>query len=486
MKRTSGVLLHVSSLWGEYGCGSFGEAAREFIDFLCDAGFGIWQVLPFGIWQVLPFGVVDEYGSPYKSHSSFGGNPFFIDLEELHKRGLVTDDELALARQSSPYLVELEKLERERVALLSLAASRLSSDERKSVEKFICGEPYLEKFARFMALRAANNNAEWCDFSTAEIDEGIYFAWCFIQYEFRRQWQSVRDYAGEKGIKIIGDLPIYVSYDSSDVYFEKENFLLDARERPTAIAGVPPDDFYEDGQVWGNPLYDWKYLKKNDFKFWADRLSYNLSLFDGVRIDHFRAIDAYFSIPYGAETAKDGKWVKGPARALVNKIKEVAGDGIIIAEDLGVITDSVRALVEYSGFATTRVLQFGFPASPDNIYKPHNYPKNSAAYTGTHDNNTLLGYVWEISPEARRELFDYCGYEGEDFSQGCESIIRAMLGSHSDIVILPIQDLLVYGRDTRMNTPGRAGANWRYRLTREQLDTIDRAKYRYLNGIFGR
>ena len=478
MKRTSGVLLHVSSLWGEYGCGSFGAAAREFIDFLSDAGFGLWQVLPFG--------VVDEYGSPYKSHSSFGGNPFFIDLEELHKNGLINADELSSARQNSPYLCELERLESERFELLSKAASRLSVGEIEKVEAFIKGEPYLEKFARFMALRAANNNAEWCDFVTDEIDEKIYFAWCFIQYEFRRQWQAVRDYAAEKGIKIVGDLPIYVSYDSADVYFEKENFLLDKRERPTAIAGVPPDDFAEDGQVWGNPLYDWKHLKKTDYAFWTDRLAYNLSLFDGVRIDHFRAIDAYFSIPAGAETAKDGKWIKGPGKSLVNKINEVAGDAIIIAEDLGVITDSVRALVDYSGFATTRVLQFGFPASPDNVYKPHNYPKNSAAYTGTHDNNTLLGYVWEISPEARRELFDYCGYAGEDFSEGCRSIIRAMLASHADIVIIPIQDLLVYGRDTRMNTPGRADANWRYRLTREQLDTVDREKYKHLNRIFGR
>ena len=231
MKRTSGVLLHVSSLWGEYGCGSFGEAAREFIDFLSDAGFELWQVLPFG--------VVDEYGSPYKSHSSFGGNPFFIDLEELHKNGLVNYDELLSARQNSPYLCELERLESERFDLLSRAASRLSADEREKVEAFIKGEPYLEKFARFMALRAANNNAEWCDFVTDEFDNEIYFAWCFIQYEFRRQWQAVRDYAAEKGIKIVGDLPIYVSYDSADVYFEKENFLLDKRERPTAIAGVP-------------------------------------------------------------------------------------------------------------------------------------------------------------------------------------------------------------------------------------------------------
>ena len=478
MKRTSGVLLHVSSLWGEYGCGGFGKSAREFIDFLSEAGFGVWQVLPFGC--------VDEYGSPYKSHSSFGGNPFFIDLDALHKKGLLTVDELAAARQSSPYLCELDKLQKERVALLSLAASRLDARERDAVEKFIEASPYLEKFAHFMALLDANGGAPWQKWKKKKVDKATLFAWKFIQYEFSSQWRDVRDYASDKGIKIIGDLPIYVSLDSADVYFDRENFLLDKRGEPTLVAGVPPDDFAEDGQVWGNPLYDWEYLKNNDFGFWIDRLKYNLELFDGVRIDHFRAIEAYFSIPAGEDTAKNGKWCDGPRKALVDKIKEVAGDKLVIAEDLGVITDGVRDLVEYSGFATTRVLQFGFPASPDNVYKPHNYPKNSAAYTGTHDNNTLLGYVWEITPEVRRELFDYCGYLGEDFSVGCDAIVRTMLASHADLVILPIQDILCYGRDTRMNTPGRADANWRYRVTREQIDSIDRAKYKYLNRIFGR
>ena len=477
MKRTSGVLLHVTSLWGEYGCGSF-SAAREFIDFLSESGFGVWQVLPFGC--------VDEYGSPYKSHSSFGGNPYFIDIEVLAKRGLITADELLSARQTSPYLCEFDRLSEERFALLALAASRLTKKEREDVEEFISASPYLDKFARFMALREANGNAEWRDFTTKEVDADILFAWKFIQYEFAAQWKAVREYAHERGIKIIGDLPMYVSYDSADVYFDCENFLLDEELSPEKIAGVPPDDFAADGQVWGNPLYDWDYLGKCDFGFWLDRFKYCLELFDGVRIDHFRAIEAYFSIPAGEETAKNGVWVDGPREALVDRIREVAGDKIVIAEDLGIITEGVRSLVERGGFATTRVLQFGFPAAPDNVYKPHNYPKNCAAYSGTHDNNTLLGYVWELLPHERRELFDYCGYAGEDFSVGCESIIRTLLASHSDLVILPIQDILGFGRDTRMNTPGRAEENWRYRVTRDQLYSIDREKYRRLNSIFGR
>ena len=477
MKRTSGVLLHVTSLWGEYGCGSF-SAAREFIDFLSESGFGAWQVLPFGC--------VDEYGSPYKSHSSFGGNPYFIDIESLAKRGLITADELLSARQTSPYLCEFDRLSEERFALLALAASRLTKKEREDVEEFISASPYLDKFARFMALREANGNAEWRDFTVKEVDADILFAWKFIQYEFAAQWKEVREYAHERGIKIIGDLPMYVSYDSADVYFDCENFLLDKELSPERIAGVPPDDFAADGQVWGNPLYDWDYLGKCDFGFWLDRFKYCLELFDGVRIDHFRAIEAYFSIPAGDETAKNGVWVDGPREALVDRIREVAGDKIVIAEDLGIITEGVRSLVERGGFATTRVLQFGFPAAPDNVYKPHNYPKNCAAYSGTHDNNTLLGYVWELLPQERRELFDYCGYAGEDFSVGCESIIRTLLASHSDLVILPIQDILGFGRDTRMNTPGRAEENWRYRVTRDQLYSIDREKYRRLNSIFGR
>ena len=478
MKRTSGVLMHVTSLWGEYGCGAFSEAAREFIDFLSESGFGAWQVLPFGC--------VDEYGSPYKSHSSFGGNLFFIDLDALSAKGLLTPDELSLARQSSPYLCEFERLFSERFALLSVAASRVTKKERAAVEEFVASSPYLEKFVRFMALREANDNAEWCDFTTDKIDDDVLFAWKFIQYEFAAEWKEIRKYASDKGIKIIGDLPIYVSYDSADVYFERENFLLDEECSPERVAGVPPDDFAEDGQVWGNPLYDWDYLAEHDFGFWLDRFKYSLELFDGVRIDHFRAIEAYFSIPAGEDTAVNGEWVDGPREALVDKIKEVAGDKLVIAEDLGIITEGVRALVERGGFATTRVLQFGFPAAPENVYKPHNYPKNCAAYTGTHDNNTLLGYVWELLPHERRELFDYCGYSGEDFSIGCEAIIRTVLASHADLVIFPIQDILGFGRDTRMNTPGKAEANWRYRVTHEQINSVDREKYRRLNSIFGR
>ena len=478
MKRTSGVLMHVTSLWGEYGCGAFSAAAREFIDFLSDAGFGAWQVLPFGC--------VDEYGSPYKSHSSFGGNLFFIDLDTLSARGLLTADEVATARQTSPYLCEFERLSAERFSLLSLAASRVGKKERAAVEEFISASPYLDKFARFMALREANGNAEWHNFTTEKIDEDVLFAWKFIQYEFACEWKEIRKYASEKGIKIIGDLPIYVSDDSADVYFDRENFLLDEKCSPERVAGVPPDDFAEDGQVWGNPLYDWDYLKQHGFGFWLDRFKYSLELFDGVRIDHFRAIEAYFSIPAGDETAANGVWVDGPREALVDKIKEVAGDKLVIAEDLGIITEGVRSLVERGGFATTRVLQFGFPAAPDNVYKPHNYPKNCAAYTGTHDNNTLLGYVWELLPHERRELFDYCGYFGEDFSEGCAAIIRTILASHADLVIFPIQDILGFGKDTRMNTPGRADDNWRYRVTREQINSIDREKYRALNCRYGR
>ena len=477
MKRTSGVLLHVTSLWGEYGCGSF-SAAREFIDFLSESGFGAWQVLPFGC--------VDEYGSPYKSHSSFGGNPYFIDIESLAKRGLITADELLSARQTSPYLCEFDRLSEERFALLALAASRLTKKEREDVEEFISASPYLDKFARFMALREANGNAEWRDFTVKEVDADILFAWKFIQYEFAAQWKEVREYAHERGIKIIGDLPMYVSYDSADVYFDCENFLLDKELSPERIAGVPPDDFAADGQVWGNPLYDWDYLGKCDFGFWLDRFKYCLELFDGVRIDHFRAIEAYFSIPAGDETAKNGVWVDGPREALVDRIREVAGDKIVIAEDLGIITEGVRSLVERGGFATTRVLQFGFPAAPDNVYKPHNYPKNCAAYSGTHDNNTLLGYVWELDKDTRQTVLDYCGGYEENWNVGCEKIMRTMLQSHADTVIFPIQDIFIYGRDTRMNTPGTNKDNWAYRVTAEQLAAVDLTKFKKLNKLYAR
>ena len=478
MNRASGVLMHISTLYGDYSIGSFGKNAKEFVDFLRDCGFSYWQVLPFNM--------SDECGSPYKSYGAFSGNPYFVDLESLAQKGLLTASELAAAKQKTPYSCEFERLECERLTLLKKAAARVCREEREKIERIISLKKSIFDFCRFMALKEANNYTEWNEWTTESYDAETLFAWEFIEYEFLAQWSDIRAYANQKGIKIIGDIPIYVAYDSSDVWANKNEFQLDSNGRLKAVAGVPPDYFAKDGQLWGNPIYDWNAMKKNGFSWWSERLKYMLELFDGVRIDHFRGIESYWSIPADAKTAKDGKWVKGPGRKFVDMARKLAGENLIIAEDLGDITEDVVKLVDYSGFPGMRVLQFAFLGEPDSPHLPHNYINNCVAYTGTHDNNTLLGYMWEAEDGVRRRVIDYCGYMGEDWDKSYDNIIRAMLASHAGLVIIPIQDLLNFGSDTRMNIPGSAEGNWRYRITREQLERIDRAKYKYYNELYSR
>ncbi len=476
MERKSGVLMHISSLPGDYSIGGFSDHARYFIDFLADCGFTYWQVLPLCM--------VDACNSPYKSYSAFAGNPYFIDPETLRRKGLVTGEELEAYRQQTPYSCEYGRLYHTRQQLLMTAARRAGN--REEIRRFIRENPYLDSFCRFMALKAANGQKCWADWACETIDEDILFMWQFIEYEFFSQWAEIRQYANQRGIRIIGDMPFYVSYDSVDVWGEKELFQLDASGRPASVAGVPPDYFAADGQLWGNPLYDWDKMKADGFRWWRDRLRHMLSLFDGVRIDHFRAAESYFSIPAGAATAREGHWRPGPGRSFVDMLNENRGDGLIIAEDLGEITDAVRELVDYSGFPGMRIFQFGFLDGSDNPHLPHNYPHNCVAYTGTHDNNTLLGYVWELEDARRRDMLAYCGYEDPDWNSGYDSILRTLFMSHAGTVILPIQDLLGYGSDTRLNIPGKADGNWQFRVTKEQLDSIDREKFRRLNHLYRR
>lgn len=479
MKRESGILLHISSLPGKYGCGSFGKGARAFVDALVEGGFTYWQTLPFC--------VPDSFFSPYSSASAFSGNPYFIDLDILFENGLITKTELTLAEEKTPYACEFDRLSKERTALLFRAAARALKNEQiaHEIDSFMAENPRVSEFCRFMALREANGDTMWHDWKTNVPNTETEASWRFIEYEFFRQWALVKAYANEKGIKIIGDIPFYVSLDSSDVWGSREQFLLDSDGRPEWVAGVPPDYFSEDGQLWGNPLYDWAHMKKDGYAFWHERISFMLTLFDGVRIDHFRAIESYYAIPGDAVTAKNGKWRKGPGMELINVIKEVAGDKIIIAEDLGDITDEVRALLDESGFPGMRVMQFGFLDDGDSLHRPHNYVENCVAYTGTHDNNTLLGSIWEMPPERRADLFDYCGCPN-DWSAACVDVIRSVMASKAAIVILPMQDILGYGADTRMNKPGVTDDNWNYRVTFDQLASVNKAFYRRLNKLYGR
>lgn len=488
MNRKSGVLMHVSSLPGRYGIGSFGKEAFSFIDRLREGGFSIWQTLPF----CMP----DRYGSPYSSYSAFSGNPFFIDLDLLFEKGYLTRGELLNATQSSPWQCEFERLRETRIPLLKRAAFRAleSPSVADSVTAFCKAHPEIADFCRFMAMKEQNGGRAWNEWATEDYSEKDERAWQFIQYEFFREWDAVRSYAHKSGIEIVGDLPIYVAYDSSDVYFNRDSvfFDLDKDGRRRNVAGVPPDFFSEEGQLWGNPLYNWEKMEKDGFSWWKSRLKHLLSQFDGVRIDHFRGIESFWSIPVNAESAKDGRWIKGPGKSFIDMVQSVIEEArsehfspFIIAEDLGEINEEVRELLRYSGFPGMRVFQFAFDGNPESPHLPYNYEKNCVAYTGTHDNNTIFGFLAELDEGTREKIFSYCGYSG-DVRDAVTAVIRTLLSSHAEIVILPVQDLLRFGADTRMNAPGKAEGNWKYRVTSEQLDSIDYGKFLYENRLFGR
>lgn len=468
--------MHISSLFGNFGCGSFGEEAEYFVDFLCDCGFSYWQVLPFCL--------IDDFNSPYKSYSAFGGNPYFIDLKKLWEKELLTKDELLSQTQQTPYACEFEKLRLSRLEILKKASKRAKNIAE--INSFIKSHEHLEKFCVFMALKDANNQLPWNEWKIEKFSQETLFMWKFIQYEFHLQWNEIKKYANSKGIKIIGDIPFYVSHDSSDVWANKELFSLDDKNCPKKVAGVPPDYFCRNGQLWGNPIYDWDKMSENNYQWWQERVKHTLDIFDAVRIDHFRAIDSYYEIDGKAETAKDGKWENGPGEKLINAIKKVSENKLIIAEDLGDITPRVIQLVKNSGFPGMRVFQFAFLDDSDSSHLPHNYIKNCVVYSGTHDNNTLLGYLWELSDCDRKRMLSYCGYESSDWEKGYDSILRTLFSSHADLLILPVQDLLGFGSDTRINTPGRAEGNWRFRITKEQLDGIDKAKFRRFNEMYKR
>ncbi len=488
LQRSSGVLMHISSLPGSDSIGCFGKEAKEFIDFLSDSGF-TW-------WQVLPFCMTDSCHSPYKSYSAFGGNPYLIDLRILRDRGLLTKAELAATRESSPYACDFDQLEATRMGLLTLAASRVPEEDRADICAFVAERPYISQFCEFMALRAVNNNHPWPEWTRFDPDRNELFLWQFIQYHFIKQWDEIHTYATKRGIKILGDMPIYVAYDSCDVWANRDQFDLDENNAPRNVAGCPPDYFSADGQLWGNPLYNWAKMQEDNFAWWSDRMAHMLELFDGVRIDHFRGLEAYWCIPSNAKTAREGHWIKGPGMPFVKRMKEVASEielktgreVLIVAEDLGEFTPSLKKFVTDSTFPGMRVVQFAFDGDPENNHIPHNLTKNMIAYTGTHDNNTLLGYVWGSDEQTRRRMLDYCGYTGEDWDcpAAYEAIIRTLYASAAGLVILPIQDLLLFGTDCRMNTPGEAHGNWTFRVTKEQLNTVNRAHYRHLNTLYGR
>ncbi len=496
-KRTAGVLLHLSSLDGPFGVGVMGEEARSFADKL--------QKMGFSLWQMLPLCPVDHTGSPYCSVSAFAGNISFIDPRILREDGLVTDEEVRENEFSgSVYAADQRFAMEKRLVLLKKAFSRLDEDTKALVEIFAAQNRWVRPFALYCAIKDANGQKPWWEwekeyshYKTAlthadEFKEETDF-YLFTQYVFFTQFRSLKEYANSRGIRIFGDMPIYVSRDSVDVWSNAGQFLIDEETLlPSKVAGVPPDYFSQDGQLWGNPLYDWKEMEKDGYRWWIDRLSAALKLFDRVRIDHFRAFASYWAVPAESETAKNGEWLEGPGMKLFEKVRSALPGADIVAEDLGTFGEDVVKLLDDTGFPGMRVIQFGFDVNSDSTHLPHNYDKNCVAYVGTHDNNTILGWLWEAGESERAFALRYCCFGGQNWGEGgaysgsCRAVIESVWRSSAETAVVAIQDMCGFGADARMNKPGTSEDNWSFRITKEALRGIDEQYYREINTVYRR
>ena len=474
--RSSGVLMHISSLPSPYGIGTMGKEARKFVDFLDKSGQKYWQILP-----ICP----TSYGdSPYQSFSSFAGNPYFIDLEILCREKLLKKSECeAFSWGRDPHSVDYGVLYVSRYALLKKAYERFMKNLPDDFDSFCQEEAeWLDDYALFMALKDAHGGIAWFEWEkelkTREekallearetYAEDIMF-YKMLQYLFFRQWWSLKKYVNEKGIEIIGDVPIYVAGDSADVWANPSQFYLDENLDPIDVAGCPPDAFSDDGQLWGNPLYRWEYHRHQNYDWWVSRMKHCYELYDVVRIDHFRGFDEYYSIPYGDKTAVNGHWEKGPGMELFHTLERRLGHKEVIAEDLGMMTDTVRQLVKESGYPNMKVLGFAFDPTGESEYLPHNYDKNCVCYTGTHDNETLMQMYDGMDKKTLAFATDYLNNAHSTREEIKWDFIRLAMLSVADTCIVPIQDYLGLGEEARMNFPSTTGNNWKWRVGKEEL-----------------
>lgn len=505
MERKCGVLLPVASLPSRYGIGCFSREAYEFVDFLAQAGQTYWQILPLG---------QTGYGdSPYQSISTFAGNPYFIDPAALIEAGYISESDVEsydFGRESRS--VDYEKIYRNRYVLLRKAYTNSPfcshpggkwsgpqyDADRRAFEDFRWDSAdWLPDFALFCAVKEYFDGEMFTlwpdeirlretaamDQYRIKLDEEIRF-YEFLQYLFHAQWKKLKDYANSKGIRIIGDIPIYVAFDSADTWSHPELFELDEKGFPTVVAGVPPDAFSATGQLWGNPIYRWAYHKATGYEWWISRLAHVFSLYDVVRIDHFRGFDEYWAVPYGSDTAMNGKWCKGPGYALFAAMTEKLGQRDIIAEDLGYLTKSVLRLVKRTGYPGMKVLQFAFDGGAANAYLPHNYTKNAVVYTGTHDNDTTRGWYTSSSRKQVQFIRKYVNIRSS--RTATYDLIRLAMQSVADTAIIPIQDYLDIGSDGRINIPSTLGGNWCWRVLPGELTPELAEKMREFASVYGR
>jgi 4-alpha-glucanotransferase len=474
-ERSAGILLHPTSLPSKYGIGDLGKDAFYFIDFLAAAEQTIWQVFPLG-----PTGYGD---SPYQCFSAFAGNPLLISPDLLAEEGLLSHHDLENIPHSDPHKIDFGQVINYKKELLVKAFENYKHKNENGFNDFCeINKNWLDDFALFMAVKEFHNGILWTEWSediafrkkgaieawSKKLEEKIFFQ-KFIQYKFFMQWGAVKDYANSKGIKIMGDLPIFIAYDSSDLWANKDLFTVDEHGKLETVAGVPPDYFSETGQLWGNPLYKWDVMKKHHFRWWKDRFKQMYELVDIVRIDHFRGFDAFWEIPGDAPTAQTGKWVDAPGKELFKEIKKELGDVPIVAEDLGVITESVEELRDMFEFPGMKILQFGFGPNGDNGFLPHNHVRNCVVYTGSHDNDTTKGF-FENERRMNSGIYEwtqkYLNYYGEDIVY---AVIKAAYASVANTTVIPLQDMLNLGTEARMNFPGKLGGNWTWRFTWEQI-----------------
>ncbi len=494
LKRGAGILLPIFSLPSPYGIGTFGKEAYEFVDQLKRARQSYWQVLPMG---------PTSYGdSPYQSFSAFAGNPYFIDLDTLKEEKLLTQEEIdACFWSEKPEEVKYDAVYYYRFPLLKKAFERSLHKTETAYQDFLeKNEFWLPDYSLYMALKKKFGDEAWMDWDEdvrfrrpealsrweKELEEEIDY-WKFLQYKFFEQWEKLKEYAGENGIKIVGDIPIYVALDSADVWSHPELFQLDEETlKPLKVAGVPPDAFSDEGQLWGNPLYDWKKMEETGFDWWRRRMKASSGLYDVIRIDHFIGVVQYYAIPFGAENAKVGKWEKGPGKKLTDAIDESVGETKIIAEDLGIFSQDVKDLLAETGYPGMKIIEFAFSGDRFNEHLPHCYDPNSVVYGGTHDNETLAGYLktekrqwWEL-----QYIADYLGAAHQ--SEVVDKVFRAAYGSVASVAVFQMQDVLKLDNWARMNTPSTVGNNWRWRMKKGQFGEKEIGYLSWLVDTFGR
>ncbi|MCD8154051.1 MAG: 4-alpha-glucanotransferase [Clostridiales bacterium] len=491
--RASGILLPISSIPSNYGIGCFSKEAYEIVNQLVRAGQKYWQILPLG-----PTGYGD---SPYQSFSTFAGNPYFIDPEVLINEGLLTEQECrSYDWGGSESYVDYEKVYQSRFLLLRKAFYRYDSSRDPEYDRFVRNNSHwLEDYCLYMAIKESQGGVSWIQWprelrlrspqaleqARRQLDEEIRF-YRFQQYWFFKQWCWLKSYANNSGLKIIGDVPIYVAFDSADAWAQPELFQFDDENLPKGVAGCPPDAFSATGQLWGNPLYDWEYHEKTGYVWWTSRMKHCMEIYDMVRIDHFRGFDEYYSIPFGDETAENGHWEPGPGLALFDILKSRLPGMEVIAEDLGLLTDSVVQMVQDSGFPGMKVLQFAFDDTERSTYLPHNHVKNCVVYTGTHDNETTRGWFGNLNDHDLQFAQNYTDSADKGEEERVWALIRAAVSSVADLAVVPIQDYLCLGNEARMNEPSTLGNNWKWRLTRGQFDEKTVARIHDLMKLYGR